>query len=138
MSLNRKALVVDDDAGVRLLVKRILIRNDFDVDMAGDGAAAIEKILANDYAVIVLDLMMPRIDGRGVIRYLSNHAPGKLAKVIIMTAFGATALGDVNPPIGRFVEKPFDIDRFLHEVNEIMMRRRPLPSDGRSESEAPR
>ncbi|HEV8658441.1 MAG TPA: response regulator [Thermoanaerobaculia bacterium] len=138
MSPDRRALVVDDDAGVRLLVKRILTRDGFDVDMAGDGAEAIEKILASDYAVIVLDLMMPRIDGRGVIRYLSNHAPGKLANVIVMTAFGASALAEVSPPIGRFVEKPFDIDRFLREVNEIMTRRRSHPSEGRSESEAHR
>jgi DNA-binding response OmpR family regulator len=138
MSPDRRALVVDDDAGVRLLVKRILTRDGFDVDMAGDGAEAIEKILASDYAVIVLDLMMPRIDGRGVIRYLSNHAPGKLANVIVMTAFGASALAEVSPPIGRFVEKPFDIDRFLREVNEIMTRRRSHPPDARPETEAQR
>ena len=115
-----KALVVDDDAGVRILVKKILQRNDFDVDVAGDGAAAIEKILQNDYHVIVLDLMMPRLDGRAVIHYLSKHSPEKLGNVIVMSAFGASALGEVTAPIGRYIEKPFDIERLVREVNEVV------------------
>jgi two-component system response regulator MprA len=138
MSHGRKALVVDDDAGVRLLLKRILFRNDFDVDLAGDGAAAIEKILANDYAVIVLDLMMPRIDGRGVIRYLSNNMPEKLPNVIVVSAFGASALAEVTPSVSRFLEKPFDIDRLVREVTEVVTSRGRSGSEGRPEADAPR
>ena len=118
MSLDRRALVVDDDAGVRLLVRRILIRNNFEVDLARDGAEAIEKILTNEYSVIVLDLMMPRIDGRDVVRYLQKNAPKKLANVIVMTAFGASAIEEVVPPVGRYLEKPFDIDHLVREVTE--------------------
>lgn len=117
MKDERRALVVDDDAGVRLLVKRILARNHFQVDVARDGGEAIEKILANDYKVIVLDLMMPRIDGFGVVRYLSAHLPEKLASVVVMTAFGASALEEVCPPVERFLEKPFDVSSLVDEVN---------------------
>ena len=118
MSLDRKALVVDDDAGIRLLVRRILMKERFDVDLASDGAEAIEKIIANDYAVIILDLMMPRIDGITVVRYLADHMPTKLASVIVMTAFGASALRQVCPPVGRFLEKPFDVSHLINEVTE--------------------
>jgi CheY-like chemotaxis protein len=118
MSLERKALVVDDDAGVRLLVKRILSTNGFIVDLARDGAEAIEKIAATDYDVIILDLMMPRINGSGVVHYLSEHAPGELRKVIILSAFGKSAINEVCPPVGRHLEKPFDINRLLREVTE--------------------
>lgn len=118
MSLDRKALVVDDDAGIRLLIKRVLGRQQFDVDLACDGAEAIEKILANDYPVIVLDLMMPRIDGIAVVRYLAEHFPTKLSNVIVMTAFGASAIRQVCPPVGRYIEKPFDVDHLLNEVTE--------------------
>jgi CheY-like chemotaxis protein len=62
--------------------------------------------------------MMPRIDGKTVVRYLNDHAPEELPKVIVMTAFGASALKEVCPPIGRFVEKPFDVQRLLREVTE--------------------
>jgi DNA-binding response OmpR family regulator len=118
MSLERKALVIDDDAGVRLLVKRILTSNGFAVDVARDGAEGIEMIAASDYDVIILDLMMPRIDGRTVVRFLRDHAPDELPKVIVMTAFGKSAIDEVCPPVGRFIEKPFDIDRLLREVTE--------------------
>lgn len=116
--LERRALVVDDDAGIRLLLKRILVRHQFEVDVARDGGEALEKILAGDYAVIVLDLMMPRIDGVHVVRYLEQHRPDQLGNVIVMTAFGASALADVCPPVARHIEKPFDVNHLLNEVTE--------------------
>lgn len=109
----RRALVADDDAGIRILVTRILTRQGYEVDTARDGAEAIEKILQHDYSVIALDLMMPRIDGQGVIRYLEEHRPEALPNIIVMTAFGAGAKCEVCPPVGRFLEKPFDISTFL-------------------------
>lgn len=110
MSQEQRALVVDDDAGIRILVARVLARKGFEVDTACDGAEAIEKLLQHDYAVVTLDLMMPRIDGAAVVRYLVQHKPEKLGNVIVMTAFGAAALEKVCPPVARFIEKPFDID----------------------------
>lgn len=116
MTAKRRTLVVDDDAAIRILVSRILTRHGFAVDTARDGAEAIEKVLQHQYAVIVLDLMMPRIDGIGVIKYLSEHRPALLQNVIIMTAFGPGALEKVCPPVVRFVEKPFDIEVLIAEA----------------------
>jgi CheY-like chemotaxis protein len=110
MSDPRRALVVDDDVSIRVLVARILRRKGFVVDVARDGAEAIEKMLEHDYAVITLDLMMPRLDGAAVVRYLVQHKPEKVGNVIVMTAFDAAALEQVCPPVARFIEKPFDID----------------------------
>ncbi len=119
MSACRRALVVDDDAGIRVLVTRILQRHGFEVDSARDGAEAIEWLLQRDYAVIALDLMMPRIDGAGVVKYLSEHMPEKLQHVIVMTAYGSRALEQVCPPVTRFVEKPFDIEVLIAEAADI-------------------
>lgn len=112
----RRALIVDDDAAIRILVAHILRRHDYIVDVVPDGAEAIEKLLQHRYEVVVLDLMMPRIDGQGVIKYLSEHQPETLANVIVMTAFGSKALQKVCPPVVRFLEKPFDIERLLSEA----------------------
>jgi CheY-like chemotaxis protein len=120
LSEARRALVVDDDAGIRILVSRILARHGFTVDVARDGAEAIEKLLQHDYDVIALDLMMPRIDGIGVVRYLVEHQPQNVANVIVMTAFGASALAKVCPPVVRFIEKPFDIEALLTEAKECV------------------
>ena len=118
MSAARRALVVDDDVGIRVLVSRILTRHGFTVDAVRDGAEAIEKLLEHDYALVTLDLMMPRIDGFAVVRYLTEHRPEKLKNVIVMTAYGSSALEKVCPPVVRFIEKPFDINRLLAEAAE--------------------
>lgn len=118
MIVGRRALVVDDDAGIRILVTRILQRHGFVVDSARDGADAIEHLLQFDYDVVALDLMMPRIDGFGVIRYLIDHMPERLASVIVMTAYGTTALSKVCPPVTRFIEKPFDIQALIAQATE--------------------
>jgi DNA-binding NtrC family response regulator len=115
----RRALVVDDDAGIRVLVTRILVRHGFKVDTARDGAEAIEKVLERPYNLITLDLMMPRIDGVAVVKYLSEHRPEMLSHVIVMTAFGPNALEKVCPPVVRFVEKPFDINALLAQADEL-------------------
>jgi len=115
-----RALVVDDDASIRVLVTRILSRHGFAVDAVRDGAEAIEMVLQHGYDVIALDLMMPRIDGFGVVKYLIEHRPELLEKVIVMTAFGAKALAQVCPPVSRFIEKPFDVERLLAETAECV------------------
>jgi CheY-like chemotaxis protein len=119
MNAERRALVVDDDASIRVLVTRILVRHGFKVDTARDGAEAIEKVLGHSYNVITLDLMMPRIDGVGVVKYLAEHQPEALSHVIVMTAFGPNALEKVCPPVVRFVEKPFDINALLAQAEEL-------------------
>jgi len=108
--------VIDDDAGIRVLVTRILERNDFQVDVARDGAEGIEKLSATDYGVIVLDLMMPRLDGVAVVKYLSQYAPEKIPSVIVTSAFGAAAFDKVCPPVHRFLEKPFDVTQLVAQA----------------------
>ena len=116
--LERRVLVVDDDVSIRILVSRILSRGLYDVEVARDGAEAIELLQRNHYSAIILDLMMPRVDGVGVVKYLSEHDPETLKSVIVLTAFGAKALGSVCPPVGRFLEKPFDVETLMREVTE--------------------
>ncbi len=115
MTGERRALVVDDDPGIRVLVTRILTRNGFVVESARDGAEAIEKVLQHDYKVITLDLMMPRIYGFAVVKFLTEHRPEVLANLIVVTAFGSKALEKIPPPV-RFIEKPFDLNALLAEA----------------------
>jgi CheY-like chemotaxis protein len=112
----RRALVVDDDASIRILVTRILARNGFVVESARDGAEAIEKVLEHDYNVITLDLMMPRIDGFAVMKYISEHRPELLPNVIVVTAYGPNVIEKVCPSVVRIVEKPFDLNALLAEA----------------------
>ncbi len=115
----RRALVVDDDAAIRILVSRILSRHGFVVDTAADGAEAIEDLLLHVYDLITLDLMMPRIDGYGVVKYLQEHKPELFNRLIVMTAFGPQALETICPPVVRMIHKPFEIEELVREAEAI-------------------
>lgn len=118
MSQKRKPiLVVDDDDAIRTMVERVLRREQFEVECARDGFEAIEKLTRNDYATVLLDLMMPRVDGHGVLRFLEKHpAP---APVIVMTAnmHGGSEAADAKP-VFRVLSKPFDISELIANIRE--------------------
>ncbi|MFZ2491318.1 MAG: response regulator [Thermoanaerobaculia bacterium] len=105
-----RILVADDDYAIRQLVTTILQREKLVVDSAGDGAEAIALLGQNDYAVIVLDLMMPRVDGFGVIEHLRNHPPRFKPVVLVVTAYADQKFKEVDPNIVTGVlRKPFEI-----------------------------
>lgn len=116
---HNRILVVDDDDSIRVMVERVLRREKFDVDSARDGFEAIEKLSENDYGTILLDLMMPRVDGHGVLQFLQKHRPEKAHSVIIMTA---NLPGGVDAakaqPIFRVLSKPFDIQQLVENVRD--------------------
>src|SRR5262249_50737242 len=66
-------LIVDDDQGVAHAIKRILLQRNLAVDLAVDGNAALEKVDARAYDVIVLDLRMANLDGLEVLRALRSR-----------------------------------------------------------------
>jgi DNA-binding response OmpR family regulator len=102
-------LVVDDDAPIRALVSRIVERAGLPVDTARDGAEAITKIDANNYAVLVVDLMMPNVDGYAVVDHL-RHQKTRPA-IIVITAGDAGAIRKLDGSlVHSVVRKPFDID----------------------------
>lgn len=117
----KKVLVVDDDDSIRTMVERVLRREQFEVESARDGYEAIEKLECNDYATILLDLMMPRVDGHGVLRFLESSAPEPQPRVIVMTANlqGASETAQAKP-VFRVLPKPFDIRQLISHVKECV------------------
>jgi CheY-like chemotaxis protein len=115
----KPVLVVDDDDAIRTLVERVLRREKFVVDSARDGREAIEKLSRNDYGTILLDLMMPRVDGLGVLRFLETERPECLKSVIVMTAnlHGAAEAARAKPAF-RVVSKPFDLKQLIAHFRE--------------------
>jgi DNA-binding response OmpR family regulator len=106
---------VDHDETKRMKLKKILEREEFSVETAKDGQEAIDRLASTDYDVVLLDLMMPRVDGFGVIDHLRSHNPGTLPKVIVMTAFTAAAKERLEPAC-RLIGKPFDISELVTTV----------------------
>jgi DNA-binding response OmpR family regulator len=117
MPHSKRALVVDDDDPIRNMLSKVVERQNFEVDTARDGAEAIEKIDADGYSLIVLDLMMPRVDGYGVLRYMKEHHPAKLACTIIASAVPESEiLRQFEIPVYRIHAKPFDLARLISDI----------------------
>jgi DNA-binding response OmpR family regulator len=105
-----RILVADDDQSIRHLLGTIIRREGFDVDTVADGVEAIEKLAAHDYAVILLDLMMPRRDGFEVIEYLKSHHPRTKPVVLVISAYADQRFKRVDPEIvAGVIRKPFEI-----------------------------
>lgn len=113
----RRALVCEDDPSIRSLVRTILRREGFEVDVAEDGREGLEKLDKGCYDVLVLDLMMPHVDGYEVVRRLSSK-PEQLKKVVIMTAVTDALRSEFPESVCTLIPKPFDIDRFTSVVRE--------------------
>jgi two-component system, chemotaxis family, chemotaxis protein CheY len=105
-----RILVADDDRSIRQLVASILRREGLSVDTVADGAEAIECLRNNEYAIVLLDLMMPRLDGFGVIEYLKENSSRRKPVVLIMTAYADQKFKKVDPQlVAGVLRKPFDI-----------------------------
>lgn len=112
-------LVVDDDDAIRTLVERILRRERFHVESACDGSEAIDKLGRAEFDAVLLDLMMPRVDGHGVIRYLQREKAGAVPQVIVMTAnvHGVNEIRTAAPET-KIISKPFEIAQLLSHVRD--------------------
>jgi len=105
-----RVLVVDDEPAIRALVAKIVERAGFPVDSARDGADAIEKLESREYAVVVVDLMMPVVDGFGLIDYL-KHRSNERPAVIVVSAGDPGSFRQLDGAmVHSIVRKPFDID----------------------------
>ena len=115
----KRILIVDDDDAIRNMVERVLRREKFEVESARDGFEAIEKLSQNDYGTILLDLMMPRIDGHGVLQFLERREDAA-PPVIVMSANLQSALETRSATsVQKIMPKPFDIRQLVQSVREL-------------------
>ena len=114
----RRVLIVEDDEPTQRLLATLLRRADFETTVAENGELAIEALRDRSWAVIILDLMMPRVDGHGVLRYMAANAI--TIPVIVCTAAGPRATSEFDAKVVKAVlRKPFDIVDFVATVDTI-------------------
>jgi len=110
----RHALVIDDDRALRGLFTTLLGRKGFTVDVAGDGRVAFDQLNRNTYSVILLDLMMPGVNGVELLDRIERDSPLLLERVIVMTGAAQRQIDRVNPAhVWDVIRKPFDIDHLV-------------------------
>jgi DNA-binding response OmpR family regulator len=125
-----RVLVVDDDAELCQLVTRYLAREGFDITWASSGRAGVERALAEDYALIMLDVMMPDTDGFEVLRRIRQHSR---TPVLMLTARGDThdRIQGLEMGADDYLPKPFDPAELVARIRAILRRsatQRPAPA----------
>ncbi len=110
-------LIVEDDPAIRRLVTMVLKREGYRLEVASDGLEAVEKIGLGEYDAIVLDLMMPNLDGFAFVHDFAADRPERLCKVIITSAASPTLIRQRLPGDAyRLLPKPFDLHELLAAV----------------------
>ena len=119
-----RVLVVDDDAELCQLVTRYLTREGFEIAWASSGAAGVERALAEDYSLIMLDVMMPDTDGFDVLRRIRLQAR---TPVLMLTARGDTydRIRGLEMGADDYLPKPFDPAELVARIRAILRRSAP-------------
>jgi DNA-binding response OmpR family regulator len=116
-----KILVVDDDANIRELILVNLAAAGYDVKTARNGKEALEKITTFLPALIILDIMMPEIDGWEVCKFVRDDPGLEHIKIIMLTAKGTERDKLIGKGIFKaddYLTKPFDIDELMKTVKQ--------------------
>jgi DNA-binding response OmpR family regulator len=121
---NRPILVVDDDAKIVRLVRTYLERDGFSVVTATDGPAALEAIERDAPALVVLDLMLPELDGRAVIRAVRRDEESAATPILVLSARGSTIdrIAGLQDGADDYLPKPFSPGELVVRVKAILRR----------------
>ncbi|HEX7153798.1 MAG TPA: response regulator [Thermoanaerobaculia bacterium] len=108
------ALVVDDDPGLQGLFFTLLGKDGFNVDCAPNGRLAFEYLKRSSYSVILLDLMMPDVNGFELLERLERDSPALLKRIIVMTGASQRAIEGLDTKrVWGLIRKPFDINDLI-------------------------
>jgi len=113
--LEKRILIVDDDDAIRTLLLTVLRKRGFPVDPARNGEEAVERSRQCRYAVILLDLMMPRMSGYEFLEQIETWPEADRPVVVVLTA--GTEPRDLNPKIvAGTIRKPFDLELLIDAI----------------------
>jgi DNA-binding response OmpR family regulator len=116
-----RILVVDDDPAIRQLLTDVLEMDGYEVSVAVDGLAAVEAVQATNPDFVILDVMMPGLDGYGVLSVVRAQ-PGEPVPVLMLTA-AAESDADARAWAGGvdyYLAKPFTVDAVLDLIDGVL------------------
>ena len=116
---SRRVLVVDDDPAIRQIIAVLLQRDGVDVAIAEDGERANAMLAQEEYAVVLLDLMMPRLDGYGVIEFMKQR--GIKTPIVVVSAVSDERTFELDPQLVRVaMQKPIEPRELRTVVRAIL------------------
>ena len=128
-ALNSKILVVDDEKNICELLRLYLEKEGYEVLMANDGSAAVQSVRENSPALILLDIMMPKMDGWEACREIRSFSD---APIIMLTAKGETFDKVMGLDLGAddYVVKPFETKEVVARIKAVLRRTSDGDDDG--------
>jgi DNA-binding response OmpR family regulator len=116
-----RVLIVEDEPNIVESLNFILGQAGFDVETAVDGAEALQRLRRQVYSALILDLMLPGINGFDVLRSVRSDGELKDMPVIVLTAKGQAADRQAAEAIGAtaFITKPFSNAEIVQRVSEL-------------------
>jgi two-component system sensor histidine kinase/response regulator len=118
MSETRKILVVDDEIGICEGIQRALSREGFQVDSAYEGDSGLKKVRTEEYDLVLIDVMLPGINGIELISLIHAVDPEIICIIITGYATVELAVQAIKGGAHDFLTKPFSVDELLHTVNQ--------------------
>src|SRR5579872_6204571 len=119
-----RILVVDDDPRMLSMMRRVLEADGYGVVLAGDGRAALEIVRAGSIDLVILDVMMPDLDGFDVCRIVRRES---LVPILMLTArdAGPDKVNGLDSGADDYVVKPFESDELMARVRALLRRAQP-------------
>ena len=121
--MSYKILVVEDDNQIQELIVEFLSSQDYDVDVANDGVEGYEKFKENKYDLVILDVMMPRLDGHALCKMIRNL--DKEVTIIFLTALGdeESEIKGFDLKADDYISKPFSFNILIKRVEAVLRRK---------------
>jgi DNA-binding response OmpR family regulator len=118
----RKILIVDDEPNIVMTLEYTFKRNDFEVYIARDGGEAIEILNEVVPDVVLLDIMMPKVDGYETLKQIRENDRLETTKVVFLTAKNKASDIEKGLKLGadKYLTKPFSVKKIVSEINELI------------------
>jgi PleD family two-component response regulator len=122
--MSERILVVDDDPDIVRVVRINLELEGYEVDTAADGVEALERATANPPDLVLLDIMMPRMDGLTALTEMREHPALAGVSVVLLTARGLTEdrVAGLERGADDYITKPFDVEELIARVKAVLRR----------------
>ena len=117
-----RILIAEDNAEIRALVSSILVEEGHKVSVAQNGQQALDMMLEDTPDVLLLDIMMPQMDGYTVLKEIKSSGIRESMKIMILTAKTSESDWVRGYKLGAdsYVTKPFDIDELTGQIDELL------------------
>ena len=115
-------LIVDDEPNIVMTLEYTFKKQDFEVYIARDGKEALHILENNSPDVVLLDIMMPNVDGYQTLQYIKNQDRLKQTKVVFLTAKNKASDIEKGLKLGadKYLTKPFSLKKIVSEILELL------------------